>query len=509
MDKLALVENDGAATSRLRLLSLGENGAISGQVADRRLTGLPTAAPFIAGRRLVVVTDRGQIEVYDIGERGEDALTPVATRVATGNSPLVRHAVLTKQNIWIGDTQLTKFSILPTGNRLPVEPIENDFVGSVFDHPLAQFGDALVHVRRAKGRAGGIVAATSTAQGKTLWETIVAAPPAGAPVVDESAKSIAVANADGRLFCFDEAAIRTRVQDEPLLAQAAPSPPPALSNSVDLGQGRAAFCAGSSDQLLLYNPALGQAARWIKLDSPLACDVTPLGESIVAPLSIGQVFLLSSADGSKLAAPFQTVLQPQKEWRFKPAAAVDAAAGQFVISDGEQKIYLVTKVNGAQPQLQATSDADTSSPIESPLVVLGDSVIAVAGSSNLVRFQLPSLEAAGDATLPAPVVWGPHRAGDLMLLATANNELMAVAADGKVAWRAPFEHSDLTGAPLPIGENVLIAYRKGVVERRSLVDGKSVAAVDVEQPLATGPVSFIGRLLVVTNDGTLLVVDQP
>ena len=92
---------------------------------------------LVAGRRLIVVTDRGQIDVYDIGGEGEEALTPVATRVATGTSPLVRYISLAGRNIWIGDTQLTKFSILPTGNRLPVEAIENNFTGSTFDHPLA------------------------------------------------------------------------------------------------------------------------------------------------------------------------------------------------------------------------------------------------------------------------------------------------------------------------------------------------------------------------------------
>jgi hypothetical protein len=229
----------------------------------------------------------------------------------------VRHSALGQRNIWIGDTQLTKFSILPTGNRLPVEPIENDFVGSTFDHPLAMFGDTLVHVRRAKGRAGAIVAATATGEGKTLWETDLATPPAGAPIVDESARAIAVASSTGALFRFDEAAIRSRIQDEPLAAQGAPPTPSPLTSSVALGQGRAAFGAAGSDQLLVYNPALGAAAaQWIKLESPLACDVTPIGQGIIAPLTIGQVFLLSSADGSKLAAPFQTMLQPQKERRF-------------------------------------------------------------------------------------------------------------------------------------------------------------------------------------------------
>ena len=102
-----------------------------------------------------------------------------------------------------------------------------------------------------------MVAALDTKNGHTLWEDQVAMPPAGAPVVDSQAKAITVANAAGFAFRFDEAAIRARVQDQPLPAQLAPPQLPALNTSADLGQGRAAFSAAGSDSLLLYNPAPG------------------------------------------------------------------------------------------------------------------------------------------------------------------------------------------------------------------------------------------------------------
>ena len=308
---------------------------------------------------MVVITDRGQIDAYDIGSgEGEEPLTVVATRAAPGNKPLVRYAALADKKIWIGDTQLTKYSILPTGNRLPVEPIENNFTGATFDHPLALFGDTIITARRPKGRAGFVVAATATAQGRTLWETDLAIPPAGAPIVDETAKALVVANAEGYLFRFDEAAIRSRVQDEPLAAQAMPTKLPALTDSVDLGQGRAAFSGAGADQLLLYNPANGNsAAKWIPLDGSLACAVTSLGDGIVVPLTIGQVFYLSAADGSKLATPFQPMLVPQKEWQYKPAGGIEGGEPRFVIADGQGKINFVDsrRPTAAAPQGDNTS----------------------------------------------------------------------------------------------------------------------------------------------------------
>jgi hypothetical protein len=289
-----------------------------------------------------------------------------------------------------------------------------------------------------------------------------------------------------------------------------PAKAPALTDSVALGQGRAVCCGKGINGLLLYNPALGaNGANWVQLDSPLACVVAPLGEGNIAPLMIRQGFYLS-ADGEKLATPFQPMLEPQKEWHYTPAGAVNGNPPRFVITDGSESIYLVTMSEQPQPHLAVQTKAKVGPhPIESPIVVLGNSAVAVGGSSHLLRFNLPTLKPAGDANLPAPVVWGPFRIGDAILLATANSQLMSISADGQIAWQSPTEHGDLAGAPLAQNDNVLIAYRKGIIERRSLADGKPIAVKDTEQPLASGPVTFLQRLLVAANDGTLLVVDQP
>ena len=66
-------------------------------------------------------------------------------------------------------------------------------------------------------------------------------PPAGPPIVEESSRTLAVCSADGHVFAFGEAAIRSRVQDQPLAVQSAPPDLPAITAAVNLGRGRAAF----------------------------------------------------------------------------------------------------------------------------------------------------------------------------------------------------------------------------------------------------------------------------
>lgn len=510
MDKIVVGENHGAETSRLRLLAVDDKYRISKQQALRRLNGLVTSPPLPTGRGLIVITDRGQMEVYEIaaGNEGE-ALTVVATRDALGSQPLMRHAAVVGRSIWVADSQLTKFNIVPTGNRLPIEEIQNSYAGATFDHPFETFDDTLIEVHRPKGRAGAVVAALDTKKGRMIWETDVAMPPAGAPVVDEAAKSLTFANAAGQAFRFDEAAIRSRVQDQPLKAALGPPQPPALTSSTDLGQGKAVFGAANSDWLVLYNPAQSDAVKWVHVDSPLACAPTMLGPGFVAPLKIGQVFYLNSADGAPLATAFQPRIEPGASFNYKPAGAAPNGI-QFVITDSAKKIYLVAVANDQQPHLQAVKEAEVGPrPITSPVVVLGDVALAVAGDSRLVRFKLPSLESAGETNLSAPVEWGPFVAADAALVATVDQKLAAASASGEVKWEVPLEHGPLAGPPLVAGDSVYLSFRKGVVERRALADGKPTGTLNLEHPLATGPVAFQQRLVVAAADGTLLVIDQP
>jgi outer membrane protein assembly factor BamB len=513
LDKLVVLENDGVATSHLHLLSFDKQGAVAKSVADRRLTGLAASPPLVAGRRIAAVTDRGELDVFEVGTGDSDkSLTQVAAREATDKVPLVRYVALTEGAVWIGDTQLTKYGVLPTGNRLPVQTLDNNYAGATFDHPLGVFGTTLVHVRRAPGRTGVIVAAMDAEHGHGLWETELAVPPAASPVVNEADRSLAVANVNGDLFRIDDAAIREKVLDQPLEASAAPAGPPPLTEAVVLGGGRAAFGApGKSDHLLLYDPSQhDRPARWIGMPSPLACAPTPMGEGFLAPLEVGQVFYLNAANGRPLAAPFQPRLAPGTKLAYQPAGVAGDSGRQFVITDGHEIIYSVAVADQPEPHLAQLAETSVGSfPIVSPIVVIKDFAFAATDGGHLVRFQLPSLTPAGETNLSGDAVGGPYPIGDLLLVATANQQLVAVNADGTIAWTAPLSGGDLAGPPLKTEQGMLLAYRKGIVELRGAGDGKPIRTLDLQHPLATGPIRYLNRIVLVAHDGTLLIANEP
>jgi outer membrane protein assembly factor BamB len=513
LDKLVVLENDGVATSHLHLLALdSKSGSIAKPVTDRRLTGLAASPPLATGRRIVAATDRGELDVFEVGAGdGDKALAQVATHAATEKQSLVRFVALTEGAIWVADTRLTKFGVLPTGDRLPVQTLDNDFAGATFDNPLGVFGGTLLSVRRAPGRAGAIVAATDADHGHAYWETELAVPPAANPVVSDADRAFATANVNGVVFAIDEAAIRARVANQPLSGAGA-SASASLTTGVELGGGRAVFAApGKSDYMLSYDASQrDHAVSWSRLPSNLSCRPTPLAGGIIVPLEVGQVFFLNPANGQSLAAPFQPRLQPGAKLAYQPAGVAVDDPNQFVITDGREKIYLVALADQPQPHMTQVAEANVGPfPIVSPIVVNKGIAAGISQGGHLVRFQLPSLSPAGETNLSADGVAGPFALGDLLVVATANQQLVAVKPDGSIAWSAPLEKSDLAGAPVSTEQGFLIAYRNGFLELRNPSDGQPIRKVDLKHPLATSPVRYMNRIVVAAPDGTLLIANQP
>ena len=75
---------------------------------------------------------------------------------------------------------------------------------------------------------------------------------------------------------------------------------------------------------------------------------------------------------------------------YRPAGVVDSQSRRFVITDGNENIYLVAAAQHPQPHLEAVAEAKVGPyPITSPVVVAGDMAIAIGGD-NRPRAQEPA-----------------------------------------------------------------------------------------------------------------------
>lgn len=506
LDKVLLAESDGADTSKVLLYAVDGNGLLTSQLAEQRIAGRVVTPPMVEGRRVTVVTDRGAVTVYEVSAGPDgDPLTVLASRAGRSSQPSPPHAAVLDGKIWQAENSLAKYAIAPAGNRLVAEALDDDYNRSQFVGPLIGRDGVLFHTRARRRRAGFTVTACSMQNGKPYWATDVAAPPADNPLASTSPVALLESDANGRVYRFDPDAIKNRVQNESL-NQPTPGVAPVLYEFAELLPGGAAvFAAPGSDSALLYSPSGAKPLTKLTLPSALACRPTAFAEGWIAPLSVGQVFVLDAESGKPLAAPFQPPLEAGRSVAWLPAAVVDGE--QLLITDGVAKVYLLDYEPGSALTIAAEADLDVS-PLASGFVVVGNVAVALAENGQIVIHQLPTLDVGESLNTGGRVVWGPYPAGDYALLATSS-QLMAIDSSGKFAWEVPITDMQLAGPPLVQGESMVLAAQNGTVVKLSLADGSEQGRVDVGEPIAAGPVLLNNLLVVAGRDSALLVIKSP
>jgi hypothetical protein len=231
----------------------------------------------------------------------------------------------------------------------------------------------------------------------------------------------------------------------------------------------------------------------------------------VAAADVGQVFFFNADTAAQVAVPFQPELTPGKSYRWlQPAAVGEGNDAQLAISDGVEKVYLLSVEPQPQPHLAAVATVDVGpSPLTTPLAAVGDRVVAGTAGGQLAVFALPELTPGEPVDLGGQIVWGPYPAEDGALAALDSDELVAISAEGGIRWRQPLKHGKLGGQPLVADGEAVLLHPEGGVARISLADGAEGAFVELGQPIAAGPITFGTRLLLGAADGTVLVVNRP
>jgi len=218
------------------------------------------------------------------------------------------------------------------------------------------------------------------------------------------------------------------------------------------------------------------------------------------PGQTGYVMLIDPMTGTAAAEPYLPNLGVGLEPRWRGPAATEHGA---ILSDGEDRLFLLQVVAQPQPHLSPRDEIDLDTPLKTSFAVLPDSAFAVDERNRLMAFALPGLAQKEVLTLPGDPVWGPRRVGDWILVAT---EEALLCTDGeKLLWQAPLARGPLASAAIAPGGMLLCSSTRGAIWT---IDGsgEEVSAVDLGQPLAAGLAVAGDRILAAGHDGTLHVI---
>jgi len=529
---LLVTENDRSTSCRLRVFRVeqtDEGLSLTEVQQPFRLEGNVNTRPLVEAQKVLVVTDTSGVAIFKLTRTDGEARLRQLVRTTPGDEKhLLRFPVIRGDHFWIADDKLTKYEILGAYERRVFKWSTDE--NSIFQQPPRIIGETIFHVRRCASMPGVTVTAMGTLKPEEIgeapgdvpryWETRIAAPPAAAPFPEAEGDKITVVTSAGELYRIDAAAVSGRsVCDEPTAVINPTEIALPVKSVVRVGES---IHPGGGDLLAISSPGQHPAPIalfdmrqqnllvTLLLPDTLACSPAGLGGGMLVPCTSGQVHYLDPRSGRKLSEPFEPApLQPGVEvlWRLPGAAG----AKEVVLADGRAGLYLASVEDGPPPDLKAVARAEElPAPIVSPVAVAASEdgarrvAYAVDEAHTLAAFTLPDLARQVVRQLDARCVWGPRAVGGRVMLATEDNWLLCLGADGKIVWQSPLPYGPLAGSPLKTDQGYILAATTGTIWRIDLETGRQIGdAFETGRPLATGPVASGNHLLLGGTDGTL------
>lgn len=512
LEHIVIAENPAPSFSLLHLLAPDpeNDGKLREIVKPIRLRGRVVVPMITEGKRLIVTTDLGAVQVFELDPR--DVNAPLAESVtgvaAVDGEPTTGHAFFHNGKLWVGDRQLTRYDLQASLRSLNRKWIQNK--GDRYIAPFQRIGNLLIAVRQPEDRRGATVTAIKIANnnedGEDIWEVDLGVPPVGNVFIQDQTLNIVTANTD--LFRLGRDELKLPVVDK-ASARIPSAKPPILSDSVDVGNGIRVFVSESTpDQIVVFEPN-SSGIQLVGLNMAGDRPTTmPVGfqSGLVVPSSSGAVYIFDPKTGKSAAHEFQPSLSAGQTVDWPRPVAVGS---DLIIPDGAGQIYRVTLESQPQPHLAAAGQSATEIKPVGTLAAAGETVYGIqrgTGSDDVVAVDANSLTTSANRwSLDGRVAFGPVNVGDVVMVSSDSDVLLCLDASQNEVWRTQLPNGPLAGPPALVNGNYIIASINGIVSRLDAKTGEEVAQFDVGEPLGSGVTQYGSRSIALGSDGTLHV----
>jgi len=508
-------ENAGADFARMHVLKCDASGT-GLQVAQPpfRLDGNVTVDPILVdGRRLVVLTDRAQIAVFDIEPTAAttEQVSMVAQQVASYDSATNAQMAVGKNQIWVSGTRIGRYELQVSTGRVARDWVIHE--GDSFIGKPQAFDEAIFHARLLRGTSGVRVTAADPKTGQTLWQNDIGVPVAMlAPA--PGGKSFHVINTQAALFELDAAALAAGTTSGPIENPGGNGVAMRFEHPVRIdGSSAVLLNQETGNQLCVYNPTRSrEKLRLITLSLP---DGRAAGKGLIAgqgfllPLDSGRIVLMRYQTGGQLGSPFQPPSQPNQPVRWSAPVALPADPDQVLIADDRKKLYRLR----VGDQVRELASVDLEQPLLGPTAIAGEAMFATtAGPSAdfLVSFHSGSLEEQSKRLLDGRVTWGPYSAADRILLQTDDGQLRGFDVAGEPQFALQLPAGKLVEGVAETANAIIVSgHQPGWLAAISKSDGSLLGTTQLNQPLSAPPLPVGNRLLVPGHEGIVYITEVP
>lgn len=512
LEHLFVIENAGSDYARLHVLRVDENGGnLRPAQPPFRLTGNVWVPPVVDGRRLIVLTDRGQVAVYDIEPTAEnEQVSLVAQQVAAYDKPTSTQMAVGRSQMWVTGTRIGRYELQINTGRVVFDwgKYEGDtFIGE----PLALDG-ALLHARVLRGTSAIRVTAAEPKTGRELWHTDVGVPVSMIRPVPDG-KGFHAVTSQGALFQLDADSLSSGSTKGPVENPGGNGVAMRFDDPVAIDETRRLLMnRAGGGQILVYDPSRRrEKLRKVTLRLPSG---TPTGQALVAggglflPLDTGRAVLMQWQTGAMLGSPFQPASDPTETVSWTDPIPLPNDPDQVVIGDSRQSLYRLR----IGEQVRDLASTELENGLLGPAAGVGQTMIATSSgpaADFVVGYDLAGLEQRFKTLLDSHVVWGPVAAGEFCLLQTDDSVLRAFDEDGEQRFEVPLPEGQPVGEPVHADGNLILAGENGWLVSVDPRSGELLGSRDLGQPISASPLPAGGRLLVPGAEGVIYITELP
>ncbi|MGB7328186.1 MAG: PQQ-binding-like beta-propeller repeat protein, partial [Rubripirellula sp.] len=506
-----VIENAGTDYANVHVLRVDESGQKL-RIAQPpfRVTGNVRVPPIIQGRRLIVLTDRGEVMVYDIEPTAEREQVTVAAKLpAFYDQPTATQMAVGRTAMWITGTRVGRYELQINTGRV-VRDWSLHELDTFIGRPFAS-DDTLIHARVLRGTSAIRVTAANPKTGEEIWRTDVGVPVSMIRAAAEGGYHVVTSQA--ALFELDREALTSGSTQGPIENPGKNAIGIRFEDPIAIDDTRVVMVNQSNGQSnLVYDPNReSEKLRQVTMQLP---DGKPSGGGIVAggglflPLDSGRAVLAKIQTGAMMATPFQPASDPVASVEWTHPVALPDDADQVVVADSRKKIYRIRVAE----QLRELASKDVEYKLLGPAAgVDGTYIASTAGPAAdfLVGFDLTSLNESFKTLLDGRIAWGPVAAGKWCLIETEDRMLRGFSSDGVEKFQVELPEGRPVGQPVVVGDAIVLAGQSGWIIALDPTTGQLNGKIDLGQPLSASPLKVGNNLLVPGAEGVIYITEIP
>lgn len=502
-DFLLTAENDRQSSALLRVWDASAPDKPLTQLAADRIEGQVRDAATLRGKQLIVPSSPERLSGFTVSdEKGEKALARSGTYQAEHPQGGPIYVTLgADDELWMTSTTLRRLQI----GAESIVPQKGELSLGVATQPVQMLDQILYATSRLPSNSATYFLAADRQQMSSQWLSVFGSRALVAGTTPAGDGSIPLLTDSGDVYSVTAAKLTAGgVDARPVTTLTLP---PGLTNPIGatvFSNGRLAAWAGGTEPRLWQLNADGIMTRESKLPETLEAAPILLSGGILLPLP-GKLRLIESTEFNRPAEDLMLKVDPQQPTRWKGVVALDSKQAIAVTDQG--RVIRVQVRSEPVPHVGEVTALELKSFVGQAPVVIGQRLYVVTGKT-LRSLDAGTLEKRGEADLPDVVSQGPWVVGDELIMVCGRDQLIALTGDPvAIKWKQKLTHGALAGAPLPQGDQLLLASQTGDVMLRSRASGDVVRSISVGQPLVLGPLSLQAQTFAATLDGSLLLLN--